>query len=71
MEEETQLTGPPHCWSDIMVSPAVPTTPTKPRGASRGRREAAPAGPARAVAVVASRAKPPGRRREESDNYQL
>ena len=59
MEEETQLTGPPHCWSDIMVSPAVPTTPTKPRGASRGRREAAPAGPARAVAVVASRAKPP------------
>ena len=49
----------------IMVSPAVPTTPTKPKGASIGRREAAAAGPARAVAVVASRAKPPGRRREE------
>ena len=47
----------------IMVSPAVPSTPTTPRGASRGRREAAAAGPARAVAVVASRAKPPGRER--------
>ena len=43
-----------------MVSPAVPTTPTTPRGAnSRGRREAVAAWPARAVAVVASRAKPP------------
>ena len=55
----------------IMVSPAVPTTPTKPKGASIGRREAAAAGPARAVAVVASRANPPRRRREESGERQL
>ena len=62
--------GPPHSVMAIMVSPAVPATPTKPRGASsRGRREAVAVWPARAVAVVASRAKPPERRREESDNY--
>ena len=62
--------GPPHSCSVIIVSPAVPTTPTTPRGASRrGRREAVAAWPAAAVAVVASRAKPPERRREESDNY--
>ena len=61
-EEETQRKGPPHSARAIMVSPAVPTTPTIPRGANReGKREA--------VAVVASRAKPPERRREESDNY--
>ena len=52
-----------------IFSPAVPTTPTTPRGASRrGTREAVAAWPAAAVAVVASRAKPPERRREESDN---
>ena len=62
--------GPPHSCSVIIVSPAVPTTPTTPRGASRrGRREAVAAWPAAPVAVVASRAKPPERRREESDNY--
>ena len=62
--------GPPHSCSVIIVSPAVPTTPTTPRGASRrGTREAVAAWPAAAVAVVASRAKPPERRREESDNY--
>ena len=54
-EEETQRKGPPHSARDIMVSPAAPTTPIIPRGASReGKREA--------VAVVASRAKPPERR---------
>ena len=62
--------GPPHSCSVIIVSPAVPTTPTTPRGASRrGRREAVAAWPAAAVAVVASRANPPERRREESDKY--
>ena len=59
LEEETQRTGPPHCWSDIMVRPAVPSTPTTPRGASSGRREAVAACPARTVAVVAIRANPP------------
>ena len=58
--EETQSLGPPHSDMAMMVSPAVPTTPTTPRGASsRGRMEAVAAGPPRAVAVVASRAKPP------------
>ena len=62
--EETQSLGPPHSDRAMMVSPAVPTTPTTPRGASsRGRMEAVAAGPPRAVAVVASRAKPPGRER--------
>ena len=57
---ETQSLGPPHSDMAMMVSPAVPTTPTTPRGASRrGRMEAVAAGPPRAVAVVASRAKPP------------
>ena len=70
LEDVTHRMGPPHSCSDIMVSPAVPTTPTTPRGASsRGRREAVAAWPAAAVAVVASRAKPPERRREESDIY--
>ena len=59
---ETQSLGPPHSDRAMMVSPAVPTTPTTPRGASRrGRMEAVAAGPPRAVAVVASRAKPPER----------
>ena len=52
--------GPPHSCSVIIVSPAVPTTPTTPRGASsRGRIEAVAAEPARAADVVVSRAKPP------------
>ena len=58
-EEETQRKGPPHSARAIMVSPAVPTTPTIPRGANREGRTA--------VAVVASRAKPP-ERREKSDD---
>ena len=70
MEAETHWVGPTHSCSDIMVSPAVPTTPTTPRGASsRGRIEAVAAWLPRAADVVASRAKPPERRREESDNY--
>ena len=57
---ETQSMGPPHSCSVIMVSPAVPTTPTTPRGASsRGRIEAVAAWLPRAAAVVVSRAKPP------------
>ena len=59
-EAETHLKGPPHSCSDIMVSPAVPTTPTTPRGASsRGRIEAVAAWLPRAADVPASRAKPP------------
>ena len=59
-EEETQRKGPPHSARDIMVSPAAPTTPIIPRGASReGKREA--------VAVVASRAKPPERRKKNGN----
>ena len=52
--------GPPHSCSVIIVSPAVPTTPTTPRGASsRGRIEAVAAVLPRATDGAASRAKPP------------
>ena len=60
LEAETHWVGPTHSCSDIMVSPAVPTTPTTPRGASsRGRIEAVAAVLPRAADVVASRANPP------------
>ena len=70
LEAEIHWVGPLHSCIDIMVSPAVPATPTTPRGASsRGRIEAVAAVLPRAADVVASRAKPPERRREERDNY--
>ena len=69
---ETHNMGPPHSCSVIIVSPAVPTTPTTPRGVSRrGRREAVAAWPAAAVAVVARRANPPDRSREGWWEWQL
>ena len=53
LAEVTHINGPPHSDMALMVSPAVPTTPSTPRGASRaGRRE-------EATAVVFRRAKPP------------
>ena len=33
--DEIHILGPPHSDMAMMVSPAVPTTPTRPRGASR------------------------------------
>ena len=57
-EEETQRTGPPHSAMAIMVIPAAPRTPIRPRGANRA---AVAAWPAARVAVVANRANPPGR----------
>ena len=60
LEAETQSLGPPHSDMAMMVSPAVPATPTRPKGASRRGRTGAAAGLTRAV--VASRAKPPERR---------
>ena len=59
-EDATQRLGPPHSDMAMMVSPAVPATPTRPKGASRRGRTGAAAGLTRAV--VASRAKPPERR---------
>ena len=53
LAEVTHINGPPHSDMALMVSPAVPTTPSTPRGASRaGRRE-------EATAVAFRRAKPP------------
>ena len=79
----THNIGPPHSAMAIRVIPAAPATPTSPRPPSTGAippapiaptAPTAPAAPAPATTLLATpltarRAKPPGRRREESDNY--
>ena len=75
----THNIGPPHSAMAIRPIPAAPAAPTSPRPPSTGaippapRVARAPAAPAPATLLAtpltARRAKPPGRRREESDNY--
>ena len=76
---ETHSIGPPHsamAIKPIPAAPAAPTAPTSPRPPSIGAIPPAPRAPRApapatlpATPLTARRAKPPGRMREESDNY--